>query len=132
MPSFIIVECMWQILGRCGFLTLPPNSWATPKKPILNTVNLIYLSINSSIGSYTSNIRCCFFNIYILALCTFFLITSFFTTLLNLLKSTETDNNLLTSIYLLYFSNCLNHLLLFNLSISNLSTLDFNLAKSTF
>ena len=33
-------------------------------------------------------------------------------------------------IYLLYFSNCLNYLV--HLSISNLSTSDFKLAKSTF
>ena len=44
---------------------------------------------------------------FILALYTSFLVTSFFTTSLSLLKSTGAGTNLSTSIYLLYFSNCL-------------------------
>ena len=55
----------------------------------------------------------------------------FFTTSLSLLTFTGTSTNLSTLIYLLYFSNFLNEVVLFfNLSISNLSTSDFKLAKS--
>ena len=55
----------------------------------------------------------------ILELYLVFLTASFFTTLLNLIKSVETDTNLSTSIFSY-------------LSISNFSTLDFNLAKPYF
>ena len=39
-PSFIIVEYVWQILGRGGgpFWLTHPNPWAAPKKPFLNRV----------------------------------------------------------------------------------------------
>ena len=38
MPSFIIAEYVWQILGR-GVFVSPPHPWAAPKMPILNRVN---------------------------------------------------------------------------------------------
>ena len=70
-----------------------------------------------------------------LALYAPFLTTSFFTTSLNLLKSTGTGTNL--SIYIFNLSILLFKLLrllgtFFNLSISYLSTLDFKLAQSAF
>ena len=62
-----------------------------------------------------------------------FLATSFFTKSLNLLKSTGTGNNLSTH----FLSTLLYKFLklvgtFFSLPISNLATLDFNLAKATF
>ena len=77
----------------------------------------------------------------ILALYTCFLKTSFFTTSLSLLKSTGTGTIYQYLIYLLHFSNCINYLVplstfyqftnlsTLDLSASNLSTLDFKLAK---
>ena len=67
---------------------------------------------------------------FILALYTSFLTTSFFTTSLSLLKSTGRGTNLSTS----YLSDLLFKLLklvrtFFGLSISNLFTVDFKLAK---
>ena len=39
VSSFIIVGCVWQILGRVGlFAPPPPHPWAALKKPILNRV----------------------------------------------------------------------------------------------
>ena len=68
---------------------------------------------------------------FIWALYTSFLTTSFFTTWFSLLNSRGRVFQHL--IYLLYFSNGLNYLVhFFNLSISNLSTLDFKLSKSNF
>ena len=70
---------------------------------------------------------------FILALYTSVLTISFFSTSLNLLKSTGVSNNLSTS----NLSTLLFKLLklvgrFYNLSISNLSTSDIKLAKSTF
>ena len=67
---------------------------------------------------------------FILALYKPFLTTSFFTTLLNQLKSTGTANNLTTS----NLSTLLFKLfgIFFSLLISNMSTLHSKLAKSTF
>ena len=77
--------------------------------------------------------RYLFFNIFDLSIINFFLITSFFTTVLSLLKSKETGGNLLTSnLSTLLFKLLKSSGIVFNLSISNLSTLDFELAKSTF
>ena len=58
----------------------------------------VVLVANSVILGILSSIFC------IWALYLSFLTTSFFTTSLNLLKSTGEDNNLSTSIYLIYFS----------------------------
>ena len=64
----------------------------------------------------------------ILAFYTSFLTTSFYTTSLGLLKSKETGTNLSTLVFrLLILPGTF-----FNLSISNLSILDFKLAQSTF
>ena len=65
----------------------------------------------------------------ILALCTSFLTTSFSTTSLSLLKSTGTGTNWSTS----NLPSLLFKLVqtFFKLSVSNLSTLDVELAKST-
>ena len=43
MPSFIIVGCVWQFLGRGPFCFTPPplpHLWAAPKFAILNRVNI--------------------------------------------------------------------------------------------
>ena len=74
----------------------------------------------------------------ILVIYTSFSTTSCFTTSLSLLKSTAAGSNLPTLFYLLYFWNCLNyfvHFLIYQYfysSISNLSTSDYRLARSTF
>ena len=61
-----------------------------------------------------------------------FLTIPFFTTSLSLLKPTETDTNLSTSNSSTFYFKCLNYLVhFFNLSTSNLSTLDFRFTKST-
>ena len=40
MPSFIIVEYIWQILVKEGLFA--PQLWAAPKRNILNRVKNIY------------------------------------------------------------------------------------------
>ena len=41
MPSFIIVGCVWQILGTGGLFGTPhPHQWGAPKKSILNRVKV--------------------------------------------------------------------------------------------
>ena len=48
MPSFIIVEYIWEILGRGAFLPHHPPTphtlypWAAPKRTILNRVNDLF------------------------------------------------------------------------------------------
>ena len=61
-----------------------------------------------------------------------FLTTSFFTTSLSLLKSTEVFSNLpISNLSTLHFKQLKPLGTFFNLSIFNLSTFDFKLAKST-
>ena len=70
--------------------------------------------------------------LFILALYTSFLMALFFTTSLNLLKSTGTGNYLSTSnLSTLIFKLIKLVGTFFSLSISKLSTLDFKLPKST-
>ena len=71
--------------------------------------------------------------LFILALCQSFLTTSLFTTSLSLLKTTGTGTNLSTfnsSTFLFKFHIFFGKF--FNLSISSLSTFDFQLVKSVF
>ena len=71
--------------------------------------------------------------LFILALYTSFLTTSFFTTSLSLLKSIGAGANLATSnLSTLLFILLIGLSTFFNLSIYNLSTSDFQIAKSTF
>ena len=59
--------------------------------------------------------------------------TSFFTALLSLLKSTRTGANLsISNLSTLLYKLLKSSGIVFHLSISDLSTLDFRLAKSTF
>ena len=70
---------------------------------------------------------------FILALYTYFLATSLFTTSIRLLKSRGAGTNLSRSnLSTLLFKLFKLVITFFNLSLSSLSTLDFELAKSTF
>ena len=74
--------------------------------------NLIYFSIKSSISSYVSNCMYFIVNIFdlILALYTYFLLTSFLLHHLVYLNQQEWILIYQHLIYLLYFLNCLNYL----------------------
>ena len=92
---------------------------------------ILYLRVVFVAEPVTSGILYSIF--FISALHTSFLTASFFTTSLNLLESTGTGIYLSTSnlsILLLKLVKLVREF--FNLSISNLSTLDFKLAKSTY